>query len=222
MHSVDQSALSYLRSTSSSSSSSSAPAASGQQLPPITGMSVTVRAPAADALSATEEGPSSAPAEGHFWSRYFSPWNGIPEDPVNGSSHTILGPYWAGELGLLREAEEGDMEVVGGSGIEHGAPLSMAAGVEGRGSDAGSSSALTPPVARLRASLRGIQQSARGGVLDITVEEARPVLAGDAVASGQCLTIGERRYGPVLRAASSVALEGECVTVYRGALHACS
>ncbi|RYG57351.1 PhzF family phenazine biosynthesis protein [archaeon] len=25
----------------------------------------------------------------------FSPWNGIPEDPVNGSSHTILAPYWA-------------------------------------------------------------------------------------------------------------------------------
>lgn len=28
-------------------------------------------------------------------SRYFSPWNGIPEDPVNGSSHTLLAPYWA-------------------------------------------------------------------------------------------------------------------------------
>jgi hypothetical protein len=29
-----------------------------------------------------------------FASRYFSPWNGIPEDPVNGSSHTLLAPYW--------------------------------------------------------------------------------------------------------------------------------
>ena len=28
-------------------------------------------------------------------SRYFAPWNGIPEDPVNGSSHTLLAPYWA-------------------------------------------------------------------------------------------------------------------------------
>ncbi|RWS02505.1 phenazine biosynthesis-like domain-containing protein, partial [Dinothrombium tinctorium] len=31
-----------------------------------------------------------------FHSRYFSPWNGLNEDPVNGSSHTILTPYWCG------------------------------------------------------------------------------------------------------------------------------
>ncbi|XP_040565933.1 phenazine biosynthesis-like domain-containing protein isoform X2 [Lepeophtheirus salmonis] len=30
-----------------------------------------------------------------FVSRYFSPWNGIPEDPVNGSGHTALAPYWS-------------------------------------------------------------------------------------------------------------------------------
>jgi predicted PhzF superfamily epimerase YddE/YHI9 len=35
----------------------------------------------------------------HFLSRYFNPWVGINEDPVNGSSHTILAPYWASELG---------------------------------------------------------------------------------------------------------------------------
>ena len=29
-----------------------------------------------------------------FKMRYFSPWNGIGEDPVNGSSHTVLGPLW--------------------------------------------------------------------------------------------------------------------------------
>lgn len=34
-----------------------------------------------------------------FVSRYFSPWNGIPEDPVTGSAHTVLGPYWAAVLG---------------------------------------------------------------------------------------------------------------------------
>lgn len=34
-----------------------------------------------------------------FCSRYFSPWNGIPEDPVNGSSHTVLAPYWVKEQG---------------------------------------------------------------------------------------------------------------------------
>jgi PhzF family phenazine biosynthesis protein len=34
-----------------------------------------------------------------FLSRYFAPWVGIDEDPVTGSSHTLLTPYWAGCLG---------------------------------------------------------------------------------------------------------------------------
>ncbi|KAM9817040.1 phenazine biosynthesis-like domain-containing protein 1 [Neosynchiropus ocellatus] len=34
-----------------------------------------------------------------FYSRYFAPWNGIPEDPVTGSAHTVLGSYWSSELG---------------------------------------------------------------------------------------------------------------------------
>ncbi|XP_074522215.1 phenazine biosynthesis-like domain-containing protein 1 [Halichoeres trimaculatus] len=34
-----------------------------------------------------------------FYSRYFAPWNGIPEDPVTGSSHTVLGSYWSKKLG---------------------------------------------------------------------------------------------------------------------------
>ena len=33
-----------------------------------------------------------------FVSRYFAPWNGIDEDPVNGSSHTNLTPYWSHKL----------------------------------------------------------------------------------------------------------------------------
>jgi PhzF family phenazine biosynthesis protein len=33
-----------------------------------------------------------------FISRYFAPWIGIDEDPVTGSSHTILGPYWSSKL----------------------------------------------------------------------------------------------------------------------------
>ena len=33
-----------------------------------------------------------------FVSRYFAPWNGIPEDPVTGSAHTVLAAYWKGEL----------------------------------------------------------------------------------------------------------------------------
>ena len=34
-----------------------------------------------------------------FVSRYFAPWVGIDEDPVTGSAHCILGPYWAKKLG---------------------------------------------------------------------------------------------------------------------------
>lgn len=34
-----------------------------------------------------------------FMSRHFCPWYGIPEDPVTGSAHTVLGPYWASALG---------------------------------------------------------------------------------------------------------------------------
>jgi len=34
-----------------------------------------------------------------FISRFFAPYFGINEDPVTGSAHTVLGPYWAELLG---------------------------------------------------------------------------------------------------------------------------
>jgi PhzF family phenazine biosynthesis protein len=34
-----------------------------------------------------------------FVSRFFAPAKGVPEDPVTGSAHTTLIPYWAGKLG---------------------------------------------------------------------------------------------------------------------------
>ena len=34
-----------------------------------------------------------------FVSRFFAPAAGINEDPVTGSAHTTLGPFWAGRLG---------------------------------------------------------------------------------------------------------------------------
>lgn len=34
-----------------------------------------------------------------FVSRYFAPAKGIPEDPVTGSAHCMLAPYWAKRLG---------------------------------------------------------------------------------------------------------------------------
>jgi PhzF family phenazine biosynthesis protein len=46
----------------------------------------------------------TAPAAGRdsgydFVSRYFAPASGIPEDPVTGSAHTALAPYWSRRLG---------------------------------------------------------------------------------------------------------------------------
>ncbi len=34
-----------------------------------------------------------------FVSRFFAPRVGVPEDPVTGSAHCVLAPYWAGVLG---------------------------------------------------------------------------------------------------------------------------
>ena len=37
-----------------------------------------------------------------FLSRYFGPWEGIDEDPVTGSAHTVLAPYWSRITGRSR------------------------------------------------------------------------------------------------------------------------
>ncbi|NXE32716.1 PBLD protein, partial [Ptilorrhoa leucosticta] len=49
-------------------------------------------------LILTVKGNSSG--KGHdFYSRYFAPWYGVPEDPVTGSAHAVLGSYWSEQLG---------------------------------------------------------------------------------------------------------------------------
>ncbi|MFC0624715.1 PhzF family phenazine biosynthesis protein [Kribbella deserti] len=42
---------------------------------------------------------ASSGADYDFVSRFFSPNDGIPEDPVTGSAHTALAPFWADRLG---------------------------------------------------------------------------------------------------------------------------
>ncbi|MDQ3760954.1 MAG: PhzF family phenazine biosynthesis protein [Actinomycetota bacterium] len=43
--------------------------------------------------------PASDRSSGYdFVSRFFAPAVGIPEDPVTGSAHTALAPYWSGRL----------------------------------------------------------------------------------------------------------------------------
>ncbi|HEY2019040.1 MAG TPA: PhzF family phenazine biosynthesis protein [Bryobacteraceae bacterium] len=51
---------------------------------PVRGVIVTAR-------------PSSG--EFDFISRFFAPGSGVDEDPVTGSAHTALGPYWGEKLG---------------------------------------------------------------------------------------------------------------------------
>ena len=51
----------------------------------------------ASALIATAAADAGRPYD--FVSRLFAPKLGIPEDPVTGSSHTVLGPFWADRLG---------------------------------------------------------------------------------------------------------------------------
>ncbi|HSN16753.1 MAG TPA: PhzF family phenazine biosynthesis protein [Gammaproteobacteria bacterium] len=43
----------------------------------------------------------TAPGDGRydFYSRYFAPAKGIPEDPVTGAAHCMLAPYWSQRLG---------------------------------------------------------------------------------------------------------------------------
>ena len=51
----------------------------------------------------TAAAPTTAPARYpcglDFVSRCFFPAVGVPEDPVTGSAHCMLAPYWAGKLG---------------------------------------------------------------------------------------------------------------------------
>jgi predicted PhzF superfamily epimerase YddE/YHI9 len=46
----------------------------------------------------------TAPGESgvDFVSRFFAPAQGVPEDPVTGSAHCTLVPYWAKRLGKMQ------------------------------------------------------------------------------------------------------------------------
>lgn len=53
-----------------------------------------------DRVGVIVSAPASADSEGiDFVSRFFAPRVGVPEDPVIGSAHCVLAPYWAERLG---------------------------------------------------------------------------------------------------------------------------
>ena len=45
-----------------------------------------------------------------FVSRYFGPSFGVPEDPVTGSAHCMLTPYWATRLGQDTDGRPPDID----------------------------------------------------------------------------------------------------------------
>jgi PhzF family phenazine biosynthesis protein len=70
-----------------------------------TAAEVRALAPDLRALMATKRGRAIATAPGDdcdFVSRFFAPSAGIDEDPVTGSAHCTLVPYWAARLGKAK------------------------------------------------------------------------------------------------------------------------
>lgn len=73
----------------------------------------------------------SATSQFDFVSRFFAPGSGIDEDPVTGSAHCCLGPYWQRQLGktdfvayqasprggVVRVGVRGDRVVLGGQAV---------------------------------------------------------------------------------------------------------
>jgi PhzF family phenazine biosynthesis protein len=73
----------------------------------------------------------SAASQFDFVSRFFAPGSGIDEDPVTGSAHCCLGPYWQRQLGkrdfvayqasprggVVRVGVRGDRVVLGGQAV---------------------------------------------------------------------------------------------------------
>jgi len=63
---------------------------------------VIVTAPGVSEPGVTASGLTAPDDEIDFVSRYFAPSYGVPEDPVTGSAHCALAPYWAQRLHKTR------------------------------------------------------------------------------------------------------------------------
>jgi PhzF family phenazine biosynthesis protein len=50
-------------------------------------------------VTARSSGQANEAERCDFVSRFFAPRLGVPEDPVTGSSHSVLGPWWQAKLG---------------------------------------------------------------------------------------------------------------------------
>ncbi len=109
---------------------------------PVRGLIITAPGPGADGGGADgggADGPNAdsggaggaAADQADFVSRFFAPGTGIDEDPVTGSAHCALAPYWIGRLGrqpllgrqlsarggVLRVAQDGDSVLLAGPAL---------------------------------------------------------------------------------------------------------
>lgn len=85
---------------------------------------------------------ASASRRWDFVSRFFAPAVGVPEDPVTGSAHCVLGPWWSARLGKLVltgyqasvRGGEVEVEVVGDRVLLRGQAVTVVRGelIEGR------------------------------------------------------------------------------------------
>ena len=104
---------------------------------PVRGLIITAPGPGADSPAADGHGADGDRANGDgadqadFVSRFFAPGTGIDEDPVTGSAHCALAPYWIGRLGrqpllarqlsarggVLRVGQDGDSVLLAGPAL---------------------------------------------------------------------------------------------------------
>jgi PhzF family phenazine biosynthesis protein len=99
---------------------------------PVRGLIITAPGPGADGDGANSAGANGdGTDQADFVSRFFAPGTGIDEDPVTGSAHCTLGPYWIGRLGrqpllarqlsarggVLRVGQDGDSVLLAGPAL---------------------------------------------------------------------------------------------------------
>ncbi|MGA2771920.1 MAG: PhzF family phenazine biosynthesis protein [Bryobacteraceae bacterium] len=89
------------------------------------------KVPVRGVIVTSRPGRPPGPAEFDFVSRFFAPAAGVDEDPVTGSAHCALGPYWAERLGkseftayqasarggVVRVRLNGDRVILGGQAV---------------------------------------------------------------------------------------------------------
>ena len=116
--------------------------------------------------------PGDDGGDADFVSRYFAPHAGIPEDPVTGSAHVVLTPFWAERLGRVRF-------LVAGSGTAEAELKAQALARTRRGAADDSRTALLPHLVTPVESLQ--QMTVYQGVVAAYNENVSPLPNAEAI-----------------------------------------